>query len=302
MSEVEINRFTDYLRFEKKYSSHTCTSYQNDLIQFRDFIEITYGFTSINEITHLHIRSWMASLIEQKIAPRSINRKLSTLKSFYKFLIRNSIVTDNPMLKIQSAKVPKHLPDFVDENQMNKLFSKNEEGNNQKKVPETYEEKLHQLILELFYQTGMRRAELIGLQEKNFDSYSQTLKVLGKRNKERIIPISKELKALIEAYIGEKNNMGFSGEQLLLNSKGRSLNEMTVHNIIRQQLSGITTLKKRSPHVLRHTFATHLLNNGADINAVKELLGHASLAATQVYTHNTVDKLKRIYKQAHPRA
>jgi integrase/recombinase XerC len=232
-------------------------------------------------------------MMEQKISARSINRKITTLKTFYKYLLRQGLVTENPMLKIQPPKTSKKLPVFVEKEKMDLLldnvtFEEGEEGQR------------NRLIIELFYATGMRLSELINLREKDVDLYSGQLKVLGKRNKERIIPFSNELKRTIESYHAIKSFK--DSEFLLVNSSGEKLYEKLVYKIVKQYLSLVTTIDKKSPHVLRHTFATHMLNNGADLNAIKELLGHANLSATQVYTHNTVEKLKNIHKLAHPKA
>jgi integrase/recombinase XerC len=290
-----ITKFLDYARYEKKLSSHTLVSYNNDLLQFSVFVSGTFEIKDPAGLSHHHIRSWMAELMEDKITTRSINRKLSSLKSFFKFLLRNGDIKVNPMLKIQAPKMPKSLPVFIDEGKMDKLSGVLKENMG-------YNELLGFLLVEMLYQTGMRRAELIGLKQKDFDMFNSTIKVLGKRNKERIIPVSIDLKKCIEEYNHIKKENDLGSEFLLVNEKGNPLSEKYVYTTVRNKLSEITTLKKKSPHVLRHSFATHLLNNGADINAVKELLGHSSLAATQVYTHNTAEKLKKAYKGAHPRA
>ena len=285
--------FIQYLQFEKRFSNHTLVAYTNDLAQFITYLEKTYEIKSIEEINHTVVRSWIVSLMENKISPRSVNRKITTLKSFYKYLLRQKIVSENPMLKIQSPKTSKRLPIFVEKETMDMLldvvdFGEDEEGQRNK------------LIIELFYATGMRLSELINLKETNIDFHQCQLKVLGKRNKERIIPFNKEIKATIESYIKSKKDL--PNEFLFETKKGRRITEETVYGVVRSYLSLVTTIDKKSPHVLRHTFATHMLNNGADLNAIKELLGHANLSATQVYTHNTVEKLKSIHKQAHPKA
>ena len=304
MIEAYINKFINYLQFEKKYSPHTCVSYQTDLSHFNNFFASKYQTIDFQSIHHLQIRSWVAELIQQKLNPKSVNRKLSTLKSFYKFLLKNKLVTSNPLVKIQSLKTAKNLPSFIDESGMNQLFLEEKKNNSDTEGlgNDKYTIALTNLIIELLYQTGLRRSELINLHQNNIDFYNLNIKVLGKRNKERIIPITKSMKNLMEEFISLKNELDFTAEYLFLSKKGKRLSEQMVYTIVRKKLHDVTTLDKKSPHVLRHTFATHLLNNGADINAVKELLGHASLAATQVYTHNTIDKLKTVYKQAHPRA
>jgi integrase/recombinase XerC len=233
-------------------------------------------------------------LIKNKISARSVNRKLSSLKSFFKFLQRIQVIEVNPMSKISGPKTPKRLPVFVDEHQMEDLFTEIafEEGFNGVR---------DKLILDLFYQTGIRRSELTHLKEVDVDLFNSTIKVLGKRNKERIIPISLSLKRNLESYLRVKQELNLSNIMLLVSEKGHTLSDQSVYRSVKKYLSQVTTIQKKSPHILRHTFATHLLNNGADINAVKDLLGHANLSATQIYTHNTIEKLKKSYKQAHPR-
>lgn len=294
MLHRHIDSFFDYLTYEKKYSAHTINSYKNDINQFLEFINPQQDSISISEINYQQIRAWVASLIKDKIASRSVNRKLSSLKSFFKFLQRQQIIDINPMSKISGPKTPKRLPVFVDEHQMEDLFS-------EVQFEEGFDGIRDRLILDLFYQTGIRRSELTHLKEVDVDLFNSTIKVLGKRNKERIIPISLDLKRNLESYLQVKKEQNLSNPMLLVSEKGHTLSEQKVYTIVKKYLSQVTTIQKKSPHVLRHTFATHLLNNGADINAVKDLLGHANLSATQVYTHNTIEKLKKSYKQAHPR-
>ncbi|HRG00738.1 MAG: site-specific tyrosine recombinase/integron integrase [Bacteroidia bacterium] len=294
MLHRHIDSFFDYLTYEKKYSAHTINSYKNDINQFLEFINHQQDSISISEINYQQIRAWVASLIKEKIASRSVNRKLSSLKSFFKYLQRQQIIDINPMSKISGPKTPKRLPVFVDEHQMEDLFS-------EVQFEEGFDGIRDRLILDLFYQTGIRRSELTHLKEVDVDLFNSTIKVLGKRNKERIIPISLDLKRNLESYLQVKKEQNLSNPMLLVSEKGHTLSEQKVYTIVKKYLSQVTTIQKKSPHVLRHTFATHLLNNGADINAVKDLLGHANLSATQVYTHNTIEKLKKSYKQAHPR-
>jgi integrase/recombinase XerC len=294
MFDKQLLSFFDYLTYEKKYSVHTITSYKNDIAQFIDFINPQQESFSISEVNYQQIRAWVAGLIKTKISARSVNRKLSSLKSFFKYLQRQQIVEVNPMSKISGPKTPKRLPVFVDEHQMEDLFT-------EVKFEEGFNGQRDKLILDLLYQTGIRRSELTHLKETDVDLFNSTIKVLGKRNKERIIPISLTLKRNLESYLQVKEELNLSNSMLLVSVKGNTLNEQSVYRSVKKYLSQVTTIQKKSPHVLRHTFATHLLNNGADINAVKDLLGHASLSATQVYTHNTIDKLKKSYKQAHPR-
>jgi integrase/recombinase XerC len=289
-----LSPFFDYLSYEKKYSVHTLTSYKADLGQFFEFINPQNEVFPIDEVNYQQIRRWITSLMDAKISPKSINRKLSTLKSFFKFLQRQEVITVNPMSKITGPKVPKRLPVFVEEANMHELLD-----------GVTFEDSLKgmtdRLMIDIFYQAGLRRSELANLREQDVDLANASLKVLGKRNKERIIPISLKLVRNLEGYFKVKKELNITNPMLLVNEKGNSLSQDYIYRTVKQLLSSVTTLQKKSPHVLRHTFATHLLNNGADINAVKDLLGHANLSATQIYTHNTIDKLKKSYKQAHPR-
>jgi len=303
---MEKGKFIDYIQYEKRYSPHTVVAYQNDLDQFYSFLKIQYEIDNIREVTHPMIRSWLASLIEEKTSPRSINRKLSTLKSFYKFLLKEGVLAVNPMRRILSLKTSKTLPVFVEKNKMEMLFEKTDFGSGFPALRD-------RMILEILYATGMRLSELINLKETDIDFHQSELKVLGKRNKERLIPFSNKFAELLKTYLREKmtwlENDGsvktsFTKEDcwLILINNGKKTYPGFIYKTVTKYLSQVTTLQKTSPHVLRHTFATHLLNNGAELNAVKELLGHASLSATQVYTHNTIEKLKEIYKQAHPKA
>jgi integrase/recombinase XerC len=295
-SHPELNDFLDYLKFEKRYSRHTISAYQADLISFFDYLVTQYGGVPLNEITHIYIRSWLASLKDDSLKAISINRKISTLKSFFKYQLRTGKVRQGPMAKIISPKNEKRLPSFVKEKDMERLF--------QQEFPDNWKGRTTRLLLQLFYSTGMRLSELIGLKDEQVNFSGHSIKVLGKGNKERVIPISSEVVMAVKAYqMAKKEEFpDGAGDSLLVTEKGSMLTPRKVYSDVKQQLDTITTIEKRSPHVLRHSFATHLMNNGADLNAVKELLGHSSLAATQVYTHNTIDKLKNIYKKAHPKA
>jgi len=291
-------KFLRFLQYEKRFSQHTLTAYGTDLKQFFDFMGQTYQAQKPEEITHFFIRSWIVSLLDRKIDSRTVNRKISSLKTYFKFLMREKTISQNPMLKIVSRKTAKKLPVIVDRQKMDQLL----DG---VAFKEGFEGIRDKLIINMFYQTGMRLAELIGLKDKNVDLYNLTLKVLGKRNKERIIPITPEMKEAIVVYLNERNNVideKIKSEYFFIKNDGNKLYPKFVYKVVNVMLSQVTTNKKRSPHVLRHTFATEMLNSGAQINAIKEILGHSSLAATQVYTHNTIDKLKNIYKQAHPKA
>jgi integrase/recombinase XerC len=294
-----IQPFLDYLRFQKRYSQHTIISYQNDLSSFFDFVFGQFGEMQLNEISVSFVRSWLAGLKEKGMESRSINRKISSLKSFYKFQLKEGSVAISPMASVISPKNKKRLPQYVDEKGTEVLFRHVEFDN-------SWKGRTDNLIMQLFYNTGMRQAELVDLKEVQVDKSYGQIKVLGKGNKERVIPISRELVSLVTQYIQDKRRdfEKFDSEYVLVNEKGRKLYPKYVYNTVKKYLSfkDVTTISKKSPHILRHTFATHLMNNGADINAVKELLGHSSLAATQVYTHNTIEKLKDIYKKAHPKA
>ena len=288
--------FIQYLQFQKRYSQNTILSYQTDLTDFFDYLVTQFSITNVAETKPTFIRSWLAQLKEKGIKSKSINRKISTLKSFFKYQLKQQTITVSPMATINTQKVSKRLPIFIEEKDTNTLF-------NYVEFPTTWAGKTDMLILQLLYNTGMRRAELLELKERQIDKYNSTVKVLGKGNKERIIPISKELMQTIEEYIAQKQQLKEANtEVLLVNEKGKKLYAKYLFNTTKKYLGEVTTLSKKSPHVLRHTFATHLMNNGADLNAVKELLGHSSLAATQIYTHNTIEKLKDAHKKAHPKA
>lgn len=294
-----IQQFLDFLKFEKRYSRHTVISYQTDLEQFESFLISQYDAPSIESISSSMIRTWMAEMKEDALTSKTINRKLSSLKSFYKFLLRHKIVEQNPLTVITAPKINKRLPSFVAEGDMQQLldyFVKLEANN-----PLSWEQQTERLVIVLFYETGMRLSELMQLKESQVDFGYGHIKVLGKGNKERVIPISNATLQLIQIYISNKPTNEIR-ERLLVNEKGKPLYAKKIYTIVKRYLSGFTTIDKKSPHVLRHSFATHLTNNGAELNAVKELLGHSSLAATQVYTHNSIEELKEAYKRAHPKA
>ena len=295
---MAIDKFKRYLEFEKRYSTHTLKAYQKDIEQFFSFLKETYAIESAKLINQVIIRSWLISLKEESISTRTINRKISCLKTFFRFLIKEGEIIDNPMLKILSPKTSKKLPIFIEEEKMEMLFDEVDFG-------EGFEATRDRLILDILYSTGIRLSELINLKLEDIDFQKYQIKVLGKRNKERIIPFSKGINNLILNYITLKNNYfsnRITDDYLFLSNKGKKAYPKLIYRVVNNYLSKITTLKKLSPHVLRHTFATHMLNNGAELNAIKELLGHANLSATQIYTHNSIDKLKKVYKQAHPRA
>jgi integrase/recombinase XerC len=278
-----------HLKVERRLSIHTVTAYENDLLQFLAFIGLE---ANITEIKSDAIRGWLIQLSDDAIQNRSINRKLATLRTFFKFLLRRGDRQDNPMTTIKMIKTKKKLPQFLRESEIAPLFN----------TPidiKSFEDLRDQLILYLLYGTGIRLAELISLQRSQVNLKSGTIRVIGKRNKERIIPIPKLIEVLVENYL---KACPYPHENLLLTDKGEILYPVFVQRLVKKQLSQISTLEKLSPHILRHTYATHLLNRGADLNAIKELLGHANLAATQVYTHNSMEKIKEIYSQAHPKA
>lgn len=300
MSNTEITtlqEFLNYLTFQKRYSPNTIISYKNDLTFFFDFVLSEYKTTELNEITASIVRTWLASLKEKKYSSKSVNRKISSLKAFFKYQLRLKRISINPVSTILSLKMNKRLPSFIAEKDLNLLLQHDF-------FPETFEGQTNFLIFEILYQSGIRRSELINLKEKDIDKSSGNIKVLGKGNKERIIPINNGLLQLIAKYISEKEKEfpNLLTDNLLISKKGKPLNPKYVYNIVKQNLGKISTSERKSPHVLRHSFATHLTNNGAEINAVKELLGHSSLASTQIYTHNTIEKLKEVYKQAHPKS
>ena len=288
--------FLKFLQFEKRFSQHTVKSYNIDLKQFYLYFKLDTDEELIQKINHHDIREWIYSLSENKISSKSINRKLSSIKKFYKFLLREEILDINPFNKIISPKKEKKLHQFVQEEQIFKLI-------NESDIFEQSKNKLtDKLIIDLLYGTGMRLSELINLKIDSVFLSENKILVLGKRNKERFVPLHKELKGSLSQYIEYRQSIKAEHNYLLITVKGNKLYPKYVYRIVKKYLSLYTTINKRSPHVLRHSFATHILNNGAELNAVKELLGHANLSATQIYTHNTFEKLKNIYKQAHPRA
>jgi integrase/recombinase XerC len=285
--------FFNYLRFEKRYSRHTLISYENDLEQFLDFLVTHFDSPSLQDISATVVRTWLARLKEDNLTAKSINRKISTLKSFFKFLIREGLIETTPMSIINAPKISKRLPVYVEEKDLQTLFEYVE-------FPDNWNGRTEKLILQLFYNTGMRVSELINLKQDQLDISYSHIKVLGKGNKERIIPVNKELVKVLVNYINSRP--AGDTKHIFVNEKGKPLYARQIYNLVQKNLALVTTVKKKSPHVLRHSFATHLTNNGADLNAVKELLGHSSLAATQVYTHNSIEKLKEVYKKAHPKA
>jgi integrase/recombinase XerC len=293
---ASIQQFINYLRFEKRYSQHTITAYSDDLTQFSNFIHQQYGETSINGISSSLVRTWLASLKEDDLKAKSIRRKVSSLSSFFRYHLRIGTLQKTPMVNISTPKIPKRLPGYVEEADITRLLESGTFG-------EDWNSKTDHLLISIFYQTGLRLSELITLKESHINIAGKTVKVLGKGNKERIIPISATLASDLEAYLSAKRKL-FEinpAATLLVNSKGKKLYSKYVYLAVKKYLGKVTTLEKRSPHILRHTFATHLTGNGANLNSIKELLGHTSLAATQIYTHNSIDKLKDAHKKAHPK-
>jgi integrase/recombinase XerC len=301
-----ITRFIQHIKFEKRYSPHTVSAYQSDLDQFISYLnnpehadpapepEITHP----SQVTHHLIRNWMVELMNHELTARSINRKIATLRKYFKFLLQEGVITHNPASKINTPKIPKNLPVVVEDVKLTQMLDDNEVFTND------FEGTRDKLVIEMLFGTGMRLAELLGVKETDINIYEGTVKVLGKRNKQRLIPINNELKLLIAGYLVLKKNQNFDNNSLtlLVTNKGADAYPKLIYLIVQKYLSHISTQNKKSPHVLRHTFATSLLNRGADLNAIKELLGHANLSATQIYTHNSVERLKSIYKQAHPKA
>ncbi|WP_431292381.1 tyrosine-type recombinase/integrase [Pedobacter sp. P26] len=291
-----LKSFITYLTHEKRYSPHTITSYQVDLDQFEVFtkaLELDFP-----EVKHAHLRNYLVELMETENSENTINRKISAIRSFYKFLHRTGAIDQNPAVLIKAPKIPKRLPVFIDAQKMDHLLD------SQQYFDESFPSVRDHLVIELLFGTGIRLAELLQLKETDIDIYSGTIRVLGKRSKERIIPVNKQLINQINTYIDLKKLQNFNNNLLILivTNTGAAAYPKLIYRIVTSYLNHVSTNEKKSPHVLRHSYATSLLNAGADLNAIKELLGHASLAATQVYTHNSIERLKTIYKQAHPKA
>ncbi|MBE0662844.1 MAG: tyrosine-type recombinase/integrase [Bacteroidales bacterium] len=295
---MRVDDFILFLTSEKHYSPHTITAYRNDLVQFYGYIESIYGNIESKDIDHQIIRSWLSYLIQSGATARSANRKLSTLKSYFRFLIKREVILVNPMQKVVSLKTAKNLPVFIEKGKMKSLFTSEHFEADFKGVR-------NRIVLEMLYATGMRVSELIGLKHIDVDLASMNLRVTGKRNKQRIIPFGSYLSDAMNEFIKVKEEQFGSvspDSYFIITEKGEKAYPKLIYTIVTQSLAFVTTQPKRSPHILRHSFATGMLNNGADLNAIKELLGHSSLAATQVYTHNTIERIKHIYQQAHPKA
>lgn len=297
LTHKSIQSFLDYLKYEKRYSHHTLTSYQTDLMGFLDYINVQFGNVSLKEINHNFIRSWLANLKNGGLTSKSLNRKISSLNSFFKYQLKMEIIDASPMIKVISPKISKRLPVFIKENETKNLVEFLRHSTEDWKTLNA------RMLITIYYYTGMRLTELITLKEKQIDFSRSQIKVHGKGNKERILPVSKEITEMIREYQQQKKKRFQQTDNVLLvTEKGKKLYPKYAYLLVNKLLGETTTLDKKSPHILRHTFATHLMNNGADLNAVKELLGHSSLAATQVYTHNTIEKLKNVHKNAHPKA
>ena len=288
--------FLNYLRFEKRCSGHTVVAYRKDLGQFDEFMSQTVGDFDYTNVTSKHIRSWIVSLMDSGQTPKTVTRKITALKSFYKFLLREELVKVSPVEGVTTPKIRKKLPVFVGESSLHTLLDNGY-------FRDDFSGKRDKLIVSLFYGTGMRRAELVNLKDSDIRMQESLVRVLGKNNKERLIPYPRPLNTVIQEYLDARDQeFPDKCEFLLVTDKGAPVYEKFIYRVVTQNLAQVTTIEKKSPHVLRHSYATHLLDRGADLNAVKELLGHSNLAATQVYTHSTTEKLQRVYKQAHPRA
>ncbi|WP_040473785.1 tyrosine-type recombinase/integrase [Flavobacterium frigoris] len=288
--------FMGYLKSEKKYSPHTINAYLNDIINFQSFNKINFEQDNIEQVNYNQIRTWIVFLVDGGISNVSVNRKIASLKAFYKFLLKIKQIDVNPLLKHKALKISKKLQTPFSEKEVAEVFVRMQEAYG-------FEEVRNKLIIDLFYTTGIRRTELIHLKAADVDLSKNTIKVLGKRNKERILPLLPVIKEQFLLYIGEQSSLECIRdiEFLFLSKKGVKLNDSFVYRLINSYFSTVSEKVKKSPHILRHTFATHLLNNGADLNSVKELLGHSSLASTQIYTHSSLSELKKVYEDAHPR-
>jgi integrase/recombinase XerC len=290
-----LQPFLDHLKFEKRYAQHTIIAYQNDLAQFFAYLSSQFDAPPLESITAMYIRSWLAEMKEEGLTAKSLNRKISALKSFFKYQLKTGVLVTSPMATIVTPKVRKRLPAFVAEVDMETLFAHIE-------FPDNWKGLTQKLVLQLFYSTGMRLSELVHLKTSQLDPSLKQLKVVGKGNKERLLPLGPALLQQLQDYIALRPTKLPGIDNLFTNENGKPLQPRMVYTFVKHYISLVTTLQQKSPHILRHSFATHLMNNGADLNAVKELLGHSSLAATQVYTHNTIEKLKEVFKKAHPKA
>lgn len=291
-----LDSFINYLNYEKRYSPHTITSYTRDIEQFNSFILDQFDLEDVREVHHNHLRSWMVHLMENGMTAKSVNRKLSALKSYFNFLIRSAYLDSNPTAKVMAPKIEKRLPAVIQERELDELLD-------EIVFEENFKGTRDRMLIELLYATGMRRAELISIKDRDVDHSSLLIKVLGKGKKERLIPISRTLSRQIKDYI-ECRNTHFEKEvfpALIVGHSGNQMYPKFVYNTVKRYLTLVSTSAKKSPHILRHSFATHLSNKGASLNAIKELLGHSNLSATQIYTHNSIEQLKKVYDNAHPK-
>jgi len=294
----KIQEFIDYLQFENRYSQNTLIAYNEDINKFSEFIFNEFPDTNIQNVEPYMLRAWMVNLSETGLKATSINRKITSLRSFYKYLKKQTVINKNPASLIKAMKKPTNLPVYVEEDKMQFLLNDIDFGNN-------YSGHLSRAIIEMLYATGMRISELTGLRNNSIDFYSMYIKVLGKRNKERIIPLTNKIVDIIKEYLIIRNQEFVENRNeiyLFLTPNGKKIYNKFVYRLVNHYLGLVTTASKKSPHVIRHSFATHMLNHGADLNSIKEILGHANLAATQIYTHNSIENLKLVYKQAHPKA
>ncbi|SFC74333.1 integrase/recombinase XerC [Parapedobacter composti] len=291
-----LDRFTNFLKYEKRYSDHTLAAYTHEVQRYLG--RLLDQDTSLRDVTHRHARAYLAGLLEAGHSPTSVNRSLSALRTYHKFLMREGALPHNPFTLVKALKAPKRLPVVVDKDKLSALLDM------EHAFPDTFEGLRDRTVLELLFGTGIRLAELLHIRDEHIDFYNKNLLIFGKRSKQRLVPLNRTLLALLRRYIAEKKAQQFDNisTQLIVTKEGKHAYRKLIYNIVTRYLSTVSSQQKRSPHVLRHTFATALLDNGADLNAIKELLGHAGLAATQVYTHNSVERLKSVYKQAHPKA
>lgn len=287
--------FLQYISTEKRYSRHTVTSYRNDLDQFMSWLEETRPGADLLSVTHGDVRGWMISLLEGGASASTVHRKISALRTLVRYMRRHELISGDPVAGLKLPRKPKQLPVFVAEDALAKLLDEFRFGDNFSGIRD-------RIVVEFLYLTGMRRSELINLRDTDVDLSAGQVRVTGKREKQRVIPLSAGFVKSLGLYLEARSEKGFSGNWFFVTDRGNKMYDRAVYNIVTRYLAMVTTIEKKSPHVLRHTFATHMLNRGADLNSIKELLGHASLSATQVYTHNTFEQLKKIYKQAHPRA
>lgn len=291
-----VDAFLEYLYLERKYSTHTITAYKNDLQSFREFLETEYAQENLLEVHYSQIRNWIVSLVDLKVSNRTVNRKVSALKSFFTFLQKTKQIDYNPLSKHKSLKIEQRIQVPFSSKEINTVINHIDRD-----TDDDFESLRNKLIVELFYSTGIRRSELINIKQRDVSLSDKTIKILGKRNKERFVPLLGSVIQTLKRYLALKKEFEIGLEELFITEKGNKIYETLVYRIINHYFGQVSSKEKRSPHILRHSFATHLLNEGADLNSVKDLLGHSSLASTQVYTQNSLDVLKKVYNKAHPR-